>query len=79
MQKDQSSCTGKGYAPIVGKRLRAIREESGYAASDVAEHLNIPTALYSLYEEDIGSLEVLLNIDLTSWKNMAIPRIRPTL
>jgi len=51
MQKDQTSCTDKGYVAIVGKRLRAFRDESGYTASVVAEHPNIPIALYSLYEE----------------------------
>ena len=33
-------------------RLRAFREESGIAASAIAEHLNMPTALYVLYEEN---------------------------
>ncbi len=40
-----------GYAAIVGKRLRASREEAGFTASVVAEHLNISTAWYALYEE----------------------------
>ena len=40
-----------GYAAIVVKRLRASREEAGFTASVVAEHLNISTAWYALYEE----------------------------
>ena len=39
------------YAAIVGKRLRASRERAGFTASDVAEHLSISTALYTLYEK----------------------------
>lgn len=39
------------YARGVCAQLRAIRTESGLAASDVAEHLEIPTSLYVLYEE----------------------------
>ena len=51
MQHDPNLYLDNGYAAIVGKRLRAFREESGFTESVVAEHLNIPTALYVLYEE----------------------------
>ena len=51
MQKDQTLYTDKGYAAIVGKRVKAFREEAGLTASVVAEHLNVPTSLYLLYEE----------------------------
>ena len=51
MQKDQTFYKDRGFAISVCKRLRAFREEAGLAASAVAEHLQIPTALYVLYEE----------------------------
>ncbi len=51
MQKDQAFYTDKSYAARTCARLRAFREEAGLAASAVAEHLQIPTALYVLYEE----------------------------
>ncbi len=51
MQKDQTLYTDNGYAAIVGKRLKTFREDAGLTTSDVAEHLNVPTALYALYEE----------------------------
>ncbi len=51
MQKDQTFDIDKGYATNVCNRLRAFREEAGLAASGVAEHLQIPAALYVLYEE----------------------------
>ncbi len=43
---------GNNYSIKVCRRLRSFREESGMAASTVAEHLNMPTALYVLYEEN---------------------------
>lgn len=51
MQYDPTLYLDNSYAAIVGKRLRAFREESGFTASVVAEHLNVPSALYVLYEE----------------------------
>ena len=39
------------HAIRVCERLRAFRTQSGLTASAVAEHLNMPTALYVLYEE----------------------------
>ena len=39
------------YAQTVCARLRAFREGSGFTTSVVAEHLNIPSSLYVLYEE----------------------------
>ena len=51
MQKDQTLYTDKIYAAVVGKRLRLFREEAGFTAPVVAEHLNIPTALYAIYEK----------------------------
>jgi transcriptional regulator with XRE-family HTH domain len=51
MQNDPNLFTDYGYAAKVGMRLRAFRKEAGFTASVVAEHLNIPTALYLLYEE----------------------------
>ncbi len=52
MQKDQTFYKDKGYAISVCKRLRAFRKHAGLAASAVAEHLQIPTALYVLYEKN---------------------------
>jgi hypothetical protein len=43
---------GNNYATKVCRRLRIFREESGLTAPAVAEHLNMPTALYVLYEEN---------------------------
>ncbi len=43
--------TDRKYVLEVCARLKAFRIESGLAASDVAEHLKIPTALYVLYED----------------------------
>ena len=51
MQKNQTFHSNMNYAEKTCKRLRAFREEAGLTASDVAEHLKIPTALYLLYEE----------------------------
>jgi len=51
MPKGQTFDIDEGYATNVCNRLREFREEAGLAASDVAECLNIPTALYVLYEE----------------------------
>ena len=39
------------YAVETCNRLRRFRENTSFTASDVAEHLNMPTALYVLYEE----------------------------
>ena len=39
------------FATETCKRLREFRESTNFTASDVAEHLNMPTALYVLYEE----------------------------
>ena len=41
----------RNYVAKTCKQLRTIREDRGLAASAVAEHLKIPTALYALYEE----------------------------
>ncbi len=49
----QGKATGrliKSYVVKTCARLKAFREETGLTASDVAEHLQIPTALYVLYE-----------------------------
>ena len=51
MQKHQTFRTDNNYAVKTCKRLRAFREETGFAASAVAEHLQIPTDLYVMYEE----------------------------
>ena len=51
MQDDQTLYSDNAYAVTADKRLKAIRQESGFTASVVAEHLHIPTALYLLYEE----------------------------
>ena len=51
MPKGQTFDKDEGYATIVCNRLREFREEAGLAASDVADHLKIPTDLYVLYEE----------------------------
>ena len=51
MQDDQTLYLDNAYAATAGKRLKAIRQESGFTVSVVAEHLHIPTALYLLYEE----------------------------
>ena len=87
MRKDPPLYTDKGYPAIVGKRLRALREEAGFPASDVAGHLNIPTALYVLYEENelvphqlIPPLCELLNISpwhyLTGLSDLLSPPFR---
>lgn len=39
------------YAKSVCARLKAFRIEAGFTTPIVAEHLNIPTALYELYED----------------------------
>ena len=39
------------YAQSVCARLRAFRKGAGFTVSEVAEHLNIPTSLYVVYEE----------------------------
>jgi len=51
MPKDQAFDTNEDYATEVCYRLRAFRQEAGLAASAVAEHLQIPIALYVIYEE----------------------------
>ena len=51
MPKDQINYMDNGYAKKVCDRLRAARKQSGLTASAVAEHLQMPTALYILYEE----------------------------
>ncbi len=51
MQKNQFTYADNGYARKTCNRLRVFREESGFTASDIAEHLNMPTALYVLYED----------------------------
>ena len=72
MPDDHTPPTDSKYALNVCARLRAFRIESGLEASDVAEHLKIPTALYLLYEKHelvphqiIPPLCILLN--LSSW------------
>ena len=52
MQRNKASYADKSYAIITCNRLRLYREESGFSASDVAEHLNMPTVLYVVYEEN---------------------------
>ncbi len=51
MQKNQTFRTDSNYVGKTCARLKAFREEVGLTASAVAEHLQIPTALYLLYEE----------------------------
>ena len=51
MPNNQAFRTHYGYALAVCARLRAFRADAGLTASDVAEHLKIPTALYVLYEK----------------------------
>ena len=51
MQGNRTSGTDIRYAADACRRLREFREQSGYSVSEVAEHLNMPTALYALYEE----------------------------
>ncbi len=51
MNKNQTVDTREGYVTKVCNRLRSFREETGLTASDVANHLQIPTALYLIYEE----------------------------
>ncbi len=51
MPKDKTFRMDNIYAVETCKRLRAFREEAGLAASAVAEHLQIPTDLYVMYEE----------------------------
>lgn len=51
MQKKKFFDTDRNYAVKTCNRLRKFRESTNFAASDVAEHLNMPTALYALYEE----------------------------
>ena len=51
MPTDQIFDIDSGYAKKACDRLRAARKQSGLTASAVAEHLNIPTALYLLYED----------------------------
>jgi len=51
MQKHRSYCKYNNYTAKVCKRLTALREQSSFTVSDVAEHLKIPTDLYVLYEE----------------------------
>ena len=52
MQNTQIIDVGNSYALKVCNRLRVLRDESGLTAPAVAEHLNMPTALYVLYEEN---------------------------
>ena len=52
MPKYQTIRTDKSYLVKTCKRLRAFREKAGFTAADVAEHLNMPTAWYVLYEEN---------------------------
>jgi len=51
MEKHRSYCKYNNYTAKVCKRLTALREQSGFTVSDVAEYLEIPTARYLLYEE----------------------------
>ena len=51
MPNNQTFRTHYKYAQAVCARLRAFRADAGFTASDVAEHLEIPTALYVLYEK----------------------------
>lgn len=51
MRDFQVMTKDEGYTLRVCERLRAFRMRSGITASAVAEHLNMPTALYVLYEE----------------------------
>ena len=51
MPNNQIFRTHYSYALAVCARLKAFRTDSDLKASDVAEHLNIPTALYVLYEK----------------------------
>jgi transcriptional regulator with XRE-family HTH domain len=52
MQRNPILDVGNHYATKVCNRLRVLREKSGLTAPDVAERLNMPTALYVLYEEN---------------------------
>lgn len=52
MQRNPILDVGNHYAIKVCSRLRVLREESGLTAPDIAERLNMPTALYVLYEEN---------------------------
>jgi transcriptional regulator with XRE-family HTH domain len=51
MPMNETFHTNYEYAQTVCARLRAFRKDAGLTASEVAEHLNIPTSLYVLYEE----------------------------
>ena len=51
MPNNQTFRTHYRYALAVCARLRAFRTDAGLTSSDVAEHLEIPTALYVLYEQ----------------------------
>ncbi len=51
MPNDQIFRADRKYALRVCARLRAFRTEVGHAAPDVAEYLEIPTALYAHYED----------------------------
>ncbi len=87
MHKHPTFHTDNNYVAKTCARLRAFREEAGLAASAVAEHLKIPTALYLLYEEVelvphqlIPPLCELLNLspwhDLTGMSDALSPPIR---
>jgi hypothetical protein len=51
MPTNKTAHTDYEYAQAVCARLRAFRKGAGFTTSVVAEHLNIPTSLYVLYEE----------------------------
>ena len=51
MPNDPLVNANSGHILRICYRLKAARKQSGLTASVVAEHLNMPTALYVLYEE----------------------------
>ena len=69
MTNKQTIRKDENYARSVCARLKVLRTGSGFTEPDVAERLDIPTALYMLYEEYvlvphqlIAPLCVLLNV-----------------
>ena len=73
MPTNEKSHAAYEYAQTVCARLRVIRTDAGLTASEVAEHLNIPTSLYAVYEEHqlvphqtIAPLCELLNV--STWR-----------